>query len=93
MLEEDPEDPFLHYALGLEEYKLLHYQDALQHFNTCIEKDESYLPVYYQISKVFIELDITDVAKSYIQKGMELATDLKDLKTKSELTELMNGLE
>ena len=93
MLAEDPSDPFLHYALGLELQKKEHYQEAIAAFQKVLQLDEAYIAAYYQTAIIFIHLDIVDVAKTFIEKGIHQAIIKKDLKAKSELAELLNEIE
>lgn len=93
MLKEDPNDPFLHYAIGLELAKKKNYQEAMTSFQTVITLDENYVAAYYQLGIIFIEIDIVDVAKTYIEKGMEKAALKKDFKAKGELEELLDGID
>lgn len=93
MLAEDPNDPFLLYALGLELVKKKNYQESMQAFQTVIKLDENYIAAYYQLALIFIEIDIVDVAKTYIKKGIDQAILRKDLKSKAELEELLEGIE
>ncbi len=90
---EDPNDPFLHYALGLELAKKKNYQEAMASFLQTIKLDENYLAAYYQLGIIYIEIDIVDVARTYIQRGIDKAVQKKDLKTKAELEELLEGIE
>jgi tetratricopeptide (TPR) repeat protein len=93
MILDEPTDPFLHYALGLELVKKQHYQEAMAAFQKVITLDENYIAAYYQLGLVFIEIDIVDVARSYIEKGISKAIEKKDLKSRSELQELLEGIE
>jgi tetratricopeptide (TPR) repeat protein len=93
MLAEDPKDAFLLYALGLELVKKKNYQEAMQAFQQVIALDENYIAAYYQLALIFIEIDIVDVARTYIKKGIDQAILRKDLKSKAELEELLEGIE
>jgi len=93
MLHEDPMDPFLHYAVGLELVKKQYFQEAMSAFQQVLKLDENYLAAYYQLGIIFIELDIVDVARTYIERGISKATDKKDFKTKGELEELLEGID
>lgn len=93
MLEEDPKDVFLHYALGMEFLGEMKYQEALEKFQYCIELDETYVGAYYQLAVIFTELDIVDVAKKYIEKGMYFATQKNDRKAVGELRQLLDNLD
>lgn len=93
LITEEPDDPFLHYALGLEYSKKKYFQEAMASFQTVLKFDENYLAAYYQLGLIFIELDIVDVAKTYIGKGIEIASRKKDYKTKHELEELLENID
>jgi tetratricopeptide (TPR) repeat protein len=93
MLLEDPNDPFLHYAIGLELVGKKNYQEAMSAFQTVITLDENYVAAYYQLGIIFIEIDIVDVARTYIEKGIEKAVAKKDFRSKGELEELLEGIE
>jgi len=93
MIVDEPTDPFLHYALGLELVKKQHYQDAMAAFQKVLSLDENYIASYYQLGLVFIEIDIVDVARTYIEKGIEKAILKKDQKAKAEFEELLEGIE
>ena|SRR5687767_14764059 len=93
MLLDEPLDPFLHYALGLELTKKENYQEAIAAFRKVLQLDESYIAAYYQIAIIFIHLDIIDVARTYIEKGIHQAEIKKDMKAKGELAELLEGIE
>lgn len=93
MIVYEPNDPFLHYALGLELVKKQNYQEAMSAFQKVITLDENYIAAYYQLGLVFIEIDIVDVARTYIEKGIEKAVVKKDMKSKGELEELLEGIE
>jgi len=93
MVKEDPNDPFLHYALGLEYAKKKNFQEAMSAFQKTIELDENYVAAYYQLGILFIEIDIVDVAKTYIEKGMEKAQLKRDFKSRAELEELLENID
>lgn len=93
MLEEDPKDVFLHYALGMEFLSELKYQEALEKFQYCIDLDETYIGAYYQLASIFTELDIVDVAKKYIEKGMHFAAQKQDKKALGEFRQLLDNID
>ena len=93
MLAEEPGDAFLHYALGLELIKLLQYQEAIAAFQATLAADETYAAAYYQLGKIFADLDIVDVAKDYYAKGEQLALAKNDRKAAGEFREAIELLE
>lgn len=92
MILEEPDDPFLHYALGLEYVKKKYFQEAMSSFQTVLKFDENYVAAYYQLGLLFIEMDIVDVARTYILKGIQVAENKKDQKSRLELQELLENL-
>lgn len=92
MLLEDSQDPFLHYAMGLELAKKKNYQEAMSSLLQTIKLDENYVAAYYQLGILYIEIDIVDVARTYIEKGIEKAQLKKDFKATGELEELLEGI-
>lgn len=90
---DDPNDPFLFYAIGLEYLSTLNYEKAISYFNQTIEKNPNYTAAYYQLGKIYIELDITDVAKKYIHKGILSAQFEKNTKAISEFNQLLDEIQ
>lgn len=93
MLLEEPEDVFLHYALGLELVKESRYQEAIATFSHVIELDNTYTAAYYQLGLIFRDLDIVDVARTYFIRGQEQARLQKDMKTAGEFAEALELLD
>lgn len=89
---EDPNDPFLLYAIGLEYLSRSNYELAISYFNQTILKQPRYTAAYYQLGKIFIELDITDVAKKYILEGIQSAQLEKNFKAVTELNQLLDEI-
>ena len=90
LIKEDPDDPFLYYALGLE-YHNEGYQDmALLMFTLVIRKFPDYLPVYYQAARLQVELGDQDMAKKTFRDGIALAEKKSDLQTLQELKKAYN---
>jgi tetratricopeptide (TPR) repeat protein len=92
MLEKDPQDPFLHYALALEYVKAGDENKAIGTLRELIGKEKNYLASYYQIGKL-LEAKDPDSAKGYYQRGIEIAREQKNFKTLGELNEALMGLE
>lgn len=93
MLLTEPNDVFLNYALALEHQLKNHYQEALAYYTKTISLDTNYIPAYYQISKIYYQLDFLDIAISFVQKGIHIAELKKDFKSKAELEELLEEFE
>lgn len=91
-LEENPDDPFTFYAIGLEYLKLNNIVMAVDSFQTCLIKDKCYLPVYYQLGKSLEKLNRQAESQKLYEEGMELAKKKKDHHTFNELSSAYDEL-
>ncbi len=91
MLQAEPNDLFLNYALALELVKQENFSEAISTFQFIIEKDKNYLAAYYQLGKAYEEISDTEKAKHAYTLGIAIAKEQKNTKTLSELNSaLMN---
>lgn len=93
MLEEQPGDIFLIYALGIEALAENNYIEALQRFNEVIQIEPSHHPAYYRLSIIYQMLDLIDVARRFAEKGMNLALQKNDRKAAGEFRTLLDELD
>jgi tetratricopeptide (TPR) repeat protein len=84
-LEEDPNDRFSRYALGLEYVKMNELAKARECYEELLERAPDYLPVYYQAGKLFEAQSQPEAAIAVYRKGIAVATDQGDAHTRSEL--------
>lgn len=85
LLADDPDDAFLHYALGLEYVKAGDTAMALEMFEILLHEHPGYLPVYYQAAHLYLENNDRMEAEKTFEKGISLAKKLGDNKTYQEL--------
>ena len=90
-VEKDPADPFNYYALAME-YLNINPDKALNILVRLQGSHEDYLPTYYQLASLLYESDQTGEAKTILEKGIELAIDQQDLKTKGELQAVLQNI-
>lgn len=81
---QDPEDPFLLYAIGLE-YLKNDPQRALECFDRLLAEQPDYLPVYYQAAALLAELGHRERADTVYRCGIEEAKKQGEYKTLHEL--------
>ena len=94
MLEKEPGDLFLNYALGIEySAKPLTYPDAESQFKIVLGLNENYIAAYYQLGKLSEALLRAPEAIEYYKKGLEKAIFLKDNKAINEFNEAIFLLE
>jgi tetratricopeptide (TPR) repeat protein len=81
---DEPQDPFNHYALATELLKT-NKNEAKEFFEYLIQYHADYLPTYYHLGALYVELgEITAAEQTYLQ-GIELAKRLENQKTLKEL--------
>ena len=81
---QDPGDPFLRYAIGLE-YLKNDPQRALEYFDRLLAEQPDYLPVYYQAGALLAELGQRERADGVYRRGIEEAKKQGEQKTLHEL--------
>lgn len=84
LLQTTPEDAFLLHALALEYGKINDSENASLYFEKNLNLHPDYLPTYYHYAKLKEQLDLERAILLY-QKGIELAQQQQDFKTKNEL--------
>ncbi len=91
-LEENPNDPFLQYALALEYLKLKDPKQAQAIFVKLTQEHPQYVGTYYHLGKLEEELEEYDAALETYQKGMKVALEEKDRHAHQELQGAYNML-
>ena len=71
-LEEDPQDPFLIYAIATE-YREDSPEKARQYFELLLKEHENYIGTYYHAAKLYADLEENTLAKATFEKGIQLA--------------------
>lgn len=84
-LEQEPNDPFLKYALATEYVRKNKLEQALFYYEELINKHASYLGTYYHLGKLYEQLGRKQEATQTYQTGMELAKQTRDMHAFSEL--------
>ena len=93
MLQKSPKDSFLNYAAALEHKKSGNLERAIELMEFLVKNDPDYLGVYYQLGKLYEELQQTKKAIQTYKAGKEVARKLNDQKTIGELTEALMFLD
>ncbi|MBN8701612.1 MAG: tetratricopeptide repeat protein [Bacteroidetes bacterium] len=89
MLKNDPNDVFLIYALALEHAKEERLEEAIGLLEKAHSINESYLPAYYQLGKLYEQTGESQKAIQIYRKGIFIANSKKDMKTIGELEEAL----
>lgn len=93
LLEKEPKDIFLNYALAVEFVAEKKYVDAEKQFLYTMKLDNAYLPCYYQLGQTLEKLNKQNEALEYYKKGIDLAKQQNNKKTLNELNEAVWLLE
>lgn len=93
MLRDDPGDAFLRYAAGLEYAGRRDYARALEYLEGLRDNDPDYLPTYYQLGRVYEELDRTEDAVTAYKQGIGIGRGQNDSHTVAELQGALEDLE
>ncbi|MTI32117.1 tetratricopeptide repeat protein [Xanthovirga aplysinae] len=71
-LKKDPDDPFIKYAIAME-YQKTDKKKALFYFESLLKEHEDYLPTYYHVAKLLIDINQKKEVEGIFKKGIELA--------------------
>ncbi len=83
-LESSPNDPFLIYAIGLEELNN-DLEKSKSYFDQLLKKFPKYLPTYYQAGKLYERFGLEEEALEIYERGIALGKEQNDSHAVSEL--------
>lgn len=86
---EDPNDPFVIYALATE-YLAIDTQKALQYYEGLLQWHSYYVGTYYHAANLYAQLGRREDAEKTYQIGIAIATEQNDLKALRELQAAYN---
>jgi len=89
LLKADPDDPFVHYALGQERAKLGQHDEAIECFDRTLALDADYCYAYYFKAISLVELGRKEEALGVLREGISRAERMGDAKALSELQTLL----
>lgn len=82
--QEDPDDPFNLYALGLE-YLKSDVSKAQTIFEQLVDQHPQYVPTYYQLGQLYAEQGRTEEAIQILERGTVAARNSGDQKALREM--------
>ncbi len=85
LLEREPGDPFLRYALAMEHKKAGRLDDALEWLSKTLEADSSYCYAYYQRGQIFEQQDQMPDARKVYEDGIKAAKKCGDAHAAGEI--------
>ncbi|MDF3079425.1 MAG: tetratricopeptide repeat protein [Sphingobacteriaceae bacterium] len=89
--ENEPNDPFLKYALATEYLRLNEADAALGYYEDLVTNHSDYVGTYYHLGKLYEALNRKDDAIKTYQNGMEVARAARDNHAFSELQAVYNS--
>ena len=91
-LQNEPNDPFLKYALATEYVRLNQTEEALKYYLDLVDKHTDYIGTYYHLGKLYEQLNKQDDAIKTYEQGIEVGKRIKDQHALSELLGAYNSL-
>ncbi len=88
----EPEDPFLKYALATEYLRLNQSDKALTYYEDLINNHPNYIGTYYHLGKLYEALNRKQDAINTYQTGMKITREQRDNHAFSELQTVYNEL-
>jgi tetratricopeptide (TPR) repeat protein len=89
---ENPDDSFNSYALALE-YMKDDIAQSLDIFKQLLISNPDFLPTYYQLGKIYQDMEEYDEALEIFRKGCEVAKSQNNTKTLNELNSAILEIE
>jgi hypothetical protein len=91
-LKEDPDDPFIIYAIAME-YGKVNVGKGMEYYDKLLKDHANYLPTYYHAAKLHEVKGNNLRASALYKKGMEISLAQKDTKAYRELMNALNELD
>ncbi len=92
LLESEPDDTFLRYALGMELKGLGRMDEAIQHFESLMKSTPPYVPAFFMAGQAFAELGNINSARSVLREGIDFARTQGDNHAAGEMSEFLVSL-
>ena len=92
MLESNPDDLFLHYALAMEYLSAEEDILAAEKLEWIKSNAPEYLALYYQLAKLYEKMNEQEKAITIYELGIEVAKQQKETKTMNELRSALEEL-
>ncbi|MDB5089658.1 MAG: Tetratricopeptide repeat protein [Mucilaginibacter sp.] len=84
-IKNEPEDPFLKYALATEYLRINQTDKALEYYEDLVNNHRDYVGTYYHLGKLYEALGRKQDAITTYETGMTVARDKRDNHAFSEL--------
>jgi tetratricopeptide (TPR) repeat protein len=91
-IKNEPDDPFLKYALATEYLRLNQTDKALEYYEDLVNKSPEYTGTYYHLGKLYEALNRTQDAINAYETGMKITREKRDNHAFAELQAVYNEL-
>jgi tetratricopeptide (TPR) repeat protein len=91
-IKNEPEDPFLKYALATEYLRINQTDKALNYYEDLINNHPGYIGTYYHLGKLYEALNRKEDAIATYETGMKVTREQRDNHAFSELQAVYNQL-
>lgn len=92
MISDDANDPFLHYALGIDYAGTGELDAAVAALETALQRDPRYVAAYFHLGKVRVERGEPELAREILVRGQGVARDVGDAHAAEEMAGLLASL-
>lgn len=92
MLQADPHDTFLVYALAMEYRSLGESKAAAEHFQKLIGKQPPHVPSYFMYGQLLVEEGEIEQARTILREGIEQARAQGDAHAAGEMSQFLADL-
>jgi tetratricopeptide (TPR) repeat protein len=92
LLAAEPHDPFLKYGLAMCCVSNGDTDAAQTHFLELLAEHPNYTAGYFQFAQMLARLGENESARTYLQKGIEVALQVGDRHAAGEMTDFLNTL-
>ncbi len=93
MLQNEPSDTFILFALAKEYQQMEHYETANKYFQLLKSTDPDYIGLYFHLAKNYEAINKLEEAVNTYKQGILIAKKLKDVHAESELKNELTNLE
>jgi len=92
LLVESPDDPFLRYGLALAYASEGNPAEASRRLVALLESDPHYVPAYFQLAQLHVQLGQSDEARPVLTRGIEAARRAGDAHAEGEMRGFLEQL-
>lgn len=93
MLQDEPNDPELRYALAMEHASEGNDEEAVRCFGELIQRSSEYPPAYHQAGRALQRLNRLDEARALLRQGIPVAQKQGNAHAAGEMMELLESLD